>query len=129
MIFAVGGETFKEYFALFFKNYVLCISLGAAGIIIVTILIVFIIKNERKKKKEIIAKSDNELVSLLGGKDNIISYEQAGSRINLSCKDYIKVNLGGLKAYGISSSIKMSDKLILVSENARKFIKTIEKSI
>lgn len=87
------------------------LCLIAMLIIIITSLI------QAKKKKEFFSKrkeEDIKIVSLLGGQDNIISYKASGSRLNLTLKDYSLVNESELKEKGVSSLIKMQDKLILV---------------
>ncbi|MCX5775940.1 MAG: hypothetical protein NTV44_06310, partial [Firmicutes bacterium] len=60
-------------------------------------------------------KQDYELFySALGGQGNIKSAESHGSRLALKLLDYEKVDYNKLKTAGVSSFIKMTDKLTVV---------------
>lgn len=129
MVFAVGGEAAKEDFIKFLQNNALYLCLGIVGIIVITLVVIFVIKNGKKKGEPKLENSSDNFAELLGGADNVISYEQSGSRINLICSDYSKVDLKALEGYTITSSIQMSDRLILVSDNPTKFVQLLKKSL
>ena len=129
MVFAIGGESAKEDFIKFLENNALYLCLGIVGIIIVTIVVVFIIKNRKKNSEPKLENNSDNFAELFGGVDNVISYEQSGSRINLICQDYSRVDLKTLEGYTITSSIQMSDRLILVSDNPTKFMQMLKKSL
>ena len=89
----------------------LFVATGVLMIATVVVLIIFL-----KKKK--VVKVDNSLwIDNLGGKDNIESVNQVGSRINLVLKDKEAINKDNLKELGVKSVLVMSNKVTLVIEN------------
>ena len=86
----------------------------ATGILMIATVVVLIIFLKKKK----VVKVDNSLwIENLGGKDNIESVNQVGSRINLVLKDKEAINKDNLKELGVKSVLVMSNKVTLVIEN------------
>ena len=84
------------------------------GVLMIATAVVLIIFLKKKK----VVKVDNSLwIDNLGGKDNIESVNQVGSRINLVLKDKEAINKDNLKELGVKSVLVMSNKVTLVIEN------------
>lgn len=121
-IFANTNPTDNQFNEIL-KNYILPISIIVAGIIFVTVLILFIIAMVKNKKEKAIVKRElpsDDIIYLLGGKENIINASLNGSRLSLVLKDYKLVNEAKLNELGIDSIIKMSNKIILISKDDLK---------
>lgn len=121
-IFANTNPTDNQFNEIL-KNYILPISIIVAGIIFVTVLILFIIAMVKNKKEKAIVKRElpsDDIIYLLGGKENIINASLNGSRLSLVLKDYKLVNEEKLNELGIDSIIKMSNKIILISKDDLK---------
>ena len=86
-------------------------------------ILCFLISKSKKKGKQndvVSSRSNDEFISLIGGVENIISFELKGvSRLALVLKDYKKINKEELKKFYISRTLEMSDKIILVGENLK----------
>jgi phosphotransferase system IIB component len=98
------------------QDYVIII-IGVVWFLIIGLMIfLFIYFGKRTKVKE--AQSDKEkydrYIENFGGRENIISATAVGSRLSLVLKDYDIVNLEELNKLGITSSIKMSNKITFV---------------
>jgi phosphotransferase system IIB component len=124
----IGANDAKEDFVNFLEKYGLYICLGVVTLIILTLIILFVIKPKRDNKNKVVDNS-NEIISLLGGKVNIVSINQVGSRINLELVDDSLLDLEGLKQYGITNTIKMSSKIILVCNEASKINDLLQKNL
>ena len=76
-------------------------------------------------------KLDNSLwIDNLGGRENIASATQVGSRINLVLKDKELINKDNLKELGVKSVLVMSNKVTLVVENnAENIAKAINEAL
>lgn len=87
-----------------------------AGAVIGLLVFLFIYFSKKTKDKEV--QSEKEIfaryVEDFGGKDNIISATAIGSRLSLVLKDYDIVNLEDLNKLGITTSIKMTNKITFV---------------
>lgn len=90
---------------------VLFVATGILMIATVVVLIIFL------KKKKAVKVDDSLWIDNLGGKDNIESVSQVGSRINLVLKDKEVINKDNLKELGVKSVLVMSNKVTLVIEN------------
>ena len=97
------------------------------AVLIIALIIVLIIFFKKGKATKI----DNSLwFDNLGGKDNIVSVNQVGSRINLSLKDKDIINKDSLKELGVKSILVMSNKVTLVVEsNADNIAKAINEAL
>ena len=86
-------------------------------------ILCFLISKSKKKGKQndvVSSRSNDEFISLIGGVENIVSFELKGvSRLVLVLKDYKKINKEELKKFYISRTLEMSDKIILVGENLK----------
>ena len=58
--------------------------------------------------------SKNEILDALGGRGNVIAHDRMGSRIFLELKNNSLLNSAKLNSLGVSSVIKMSEKIVLV---------------
>ena len=91
------------------------IALIVVGVIILVIGTLIIINQVNKNKFNEERKEKNlEIVVALGGKENIVSFKGTGSRLSLVLNDYSLVNDEELKRLGVSSILRMSNKITLV---------------
>ena len=110
---------------------ILSCVLSLVFIFIIGILSFLIYKSKKKgmQNDAVSSRSNDEFISLIGGVENIISFELKGvSRLTLVLKDYKKINKEELKKFYISRTLEMSDKIILVGENL-KLLDEILKSV
>lgn len=119
--------TFQE----FLKSYALYIAFGLAGVVFITVLVFFLISLSKRKKEAIkpqpVAVNKSEILEALGGKDNIVSKQIAGSRVAVVLKDYSLINEAQLKEVGVASFIKMSNKITLVIKgDSSSFFKALD---
>ncbi|MDD5933447.1 MAG: hypothetical protein PUJ85_03005 [bacterium] len=101
---------------------ILSCVLSLVFIFIIGILSFLIYKSKKKgmQNDAVSSRSNDEFISLIGGVENIISFELKGvSRLVLVLKDYKKINKEELKKFYISRTLEMSDKIILVGENLK----------
>ena len=125
----MDGE-FKNNINTFLKNNAIWIAVGFVVIILITLIILFLINRNKTKKidKTTYSISTNDWLDSLGGKDNILEISSRGSRLTLSLKEISLINETKLKELGVTSLLKMSNKLILViEENAAKIEEIIKK--
>ena len=102
-------------FGEFLKQYGYLLAIGVA--VIIAILVVFLLLLQRKGKKPQEVKkeySSSGIYEALGGKDNVLTHQKAGSRISLTLKDYSLIDENKLNELGVDSVIKMSNKITLV---------------
>ena len=81
------------------------------GILIIATIVVIIIFLKKRKNVKV---DDSLWIMNLGGKDNVESVNQVGSRINLVLKDKEVINKDNLKELGVKSILVMSNKVTLV---------------
>ena len=101
---------------------ILSCVLSLVFIFIIGILSFLIYKSKKKgmQNDAVSSRSNDEFISLIGGVENIVSFELKGvSRLTLVLKDYKKINKEELKKFYISRTLEMSDKIILVGENLK----------
>ena len=101
---------------------ILSCVLSLVFIFIIGILSFLIYKSKKKgmQNDAVSSRSNDEFISLIGGVENIISFELKGvSSLTLVLKDYKKINKEELKKFYISRTLEMSDKIILVGENLK----------
>ena len=92
----------------------LIVAFVVSGLLLIAFIVVLIIFLKKKK----VVKVDNSLwIDNLGGRENIASVTQVGSRINLVLKDKETINKDNLKELGVKSVLVMSNKVTLVIEN------------
>ena len=94
--------------------------------IIIIILIIVAIAIMKTKKKDFKIEI-NKLVSYLGGKDNITSYEANKSRFIVTLKDISLVNKEGIQKMAARGIVEIDNQLkIVLSENANQLKKQID---
>lgn len=94
--------------------------------LIIIILLVIAIAIMRSKKKDFKIEI-NKLVSYLGGKDNIISYEVNKSRFTVTLKDVSIVNKEGIQKMGARGIVEIDNQLkIIFGDSAYTLKKNID---
>ena len=103
-------------------EYLYFIVLPAIGGLILIALLLSVGRLYRKKRFVKTRREDNlKLVEALGGRENILQASATGSRLSVTLKNYDAVQEENLKALGVSSIIRMSQKITLViGEEAEK---------
>lgn len=95
-------------------------------LIIVIILVIIAIAIVRAKSKDF-KYEVNKLVSYLGGRDNIISYEANQSRFIVTLNDVTKVNKEGIQKLGAQGIVEINNQLkIILGEGAHQLKKHID---
>ena len=89
-------------------------------IIIIFILIVIALAITKSKRKDFKIEA-NKLVSYLGGKDNIISYEVNQSRFIVTLNDVSIVNKEGIQKLGAQGIVEIDNQLkIILGDGAKQ---------
>ena len=103
------------------------IAISLAALILLTVGVLFIVNLVNKNKFVEERKEKNlEIVEALGGRDNIISFKGVGSRLSLVLNDYSLVQDEKLKELGVSSILKMSNKITLViGKDVEEIVKSL----
>ncbi len=95
-------------------------------IIIIFILIVIALAITKSKRKDFKIEA-NKLVSYLGGKDNIISYEVNQSRFIVTLNDVSIVNKEGIQKLGAQGIVEIDNQLkIILGDGAKQLKKHID---
>lgn len=95
-------------------------------IIIIFILVIIALAITKSKQKDFKIEA-NKLVSYLGGKDNIISYEVNKSRFIVQLNDVSKVNKEGIQKLGAQGIVEIGNQLkIILGDGARQLKKHID---
>ena len=95
-------------------------------IIIICILVIIAFAITKSKQKDFKIEA-NKLVTHLGGKDNIISYEVNQSRFIVMLNDIEKVNKEGIQKLGAQGIVEIGNQLkIILGENAKQLKKHID---
>ncbi len=90
-------------------------------IIIVFVLVVIAVAIVKSKKRDFKFEA-NKLVELLGGKDNIESYESNKSRFIVNLKDVSKANKEGIQKMGAQGIVEIDNQLKIILGNEAKQI-------
>ena len=110
-------------------HLVLCICLLAIVISLVAIVIILLKKRISKGKDG--SSKLQEYVEIFGGIDNIVEVKARESRLSLVLKDYDLINKEKLEEKGITSSIKMTNKITYVigslALEIEKYINSLKK--
>lgn len=94
--------------------------------IIIFILIIIALAITKSKQKDFKIEA-NKLVSYLGGKDNIISYEVNKSRFIVQLNDVTKVNKEGIQKLGAQGIIEIGNQLkIILGDGAKQLKRNID---
>ena len=95
-------------------------------IIIIFILVVIALAITKSKRKDFKIEA-NKLVSYLGGKDNIISYEVNQSRFIVTLNDVSIVNKEGIQKLGAQGIVEIDNQLkIILGDGAKQLKKRID---
>ena len=95
-------------------------------IIIIAILVIIALAITKSKQKDFKIEA-NKLVSYLGGKDNIISYEVNKSRFIVFLNDVEKVNKEGIQKLGAQGIVEIGNQLkIILGDGAKQLKKHID---
>ncbi len=93
-------------------------------LIIIALIIAFAIVKSKRKDFKLEA---NKLVSYLGGKNNIISYEVNKSRFIVMLNDVNIVNKEGIQKLGAQGIVEIDNQLkIILGEDAKQLKKHID---
>jgi len=111
-----------EQFNYFLRDNALYLLLGAVLILVLAVCLIFLSGRKRNTRQ------DFELFyAALGGLTNIKSAESHGSRLAVKLLDYEKIDYDKLKNAGVSSYIKMTDKLtVVIGKNSAVIEKAIQ---
>ncbi len=129
----IYGDASKNSFNEWLGTYGLYISFALAGVVFLTVLGLFLYTYIKGKKQgpmttkvpTKVIKNEAVLVAL-GGEDNILDHSLNGSRIILVLNNYDVVNVNALKELGVSSVVKMTNKITLVIKgDASSFYKSL----
>lgn len=95
-------------------------------LIIIFILVVIALAITKSKRKDFKIEA-NRLVSYLGGKDNIISYEVNKSRFIVMLNDVSIVNKEGIQKLGAQGIVEIDNQLkIILGDGAKQLKKHID---
>ncbi len=94
-------------------------------VILIFILLVIAVAIVKSKKRDFKFEA-NKLVELLGGKDNIESYESNKSRFIVNLKDVSKANKEGIQKMGAQGIVEIDNQLkIILGTGAKQITKYI----
>lgn len=108
-------------------HLVLSICLLAIVVCLIAIVVILIVKKCKNKKTD--SSIYDELIECFGGIDNIVSATARESRLSLVLKNYDLVNNELLNEKGVSSSIRMSNKITFVIGTQAKDIEAYINSL
>lgn len=95
-------------------------------LVIIFILVIIALAITKSKRKDFKIEA-NKLVSYLGGKDNIISYEVNKSRFIVMLNDVSIVNKEGIQKLGAQGIVEIDNQLkIILGDGAKQLKKHID---
>jgi len=129
----IYGDASKNSFNEWLGSYGLYIAIGLAGAVFLTVLALFLYTYFKGKKQGPIIKAperkviqNEEALKALGGAENILDHSLNGSRVILVLNNYDLVDDKALKEMGVSSIVKMTNKITLVVKgDASSFYKSL----
>ena len=129
----IYGDASKNSFNEWLGSYGLYIAIGLAGAVFLTVLGLFLYTYFKGKKQGPIVKAperkviqNEEALKALGGAENILDHSLNGSRVILVLNNYDLVDDKALKEMGVSSIVKMTNKITLVVKgDASSFYKSL----
>ncbi len=129
----IYGDASKNSFNEWLGSYGLYIAIGLAGVVFLTVLGLFLYTYFKGKKQGPIIKAperkviqNEEALKALGGAENILDHSLNGSRVILVLNNYDLVDDKALKEMGVSSIVKMTNKITLVVKgDASSFYKSL----
>ena len=129
----IYGDASKNSFNEWLGTWGLYIAFALAGVVFLTVLGLFLYTYIKGKKEGPIIKAPQQKVikneaslAALGGAENILDHSLNGSRVILVLSNYDVVNVEALKELGVSSVVKMTNKITLVVKgDASSFYKSL----
>ena len=129
----IYGDASKNSFNEWLGTWGLYIAFGLAGVVFLTVLALFLYTYIKGKKQGPVIQSkptqvikNEAALAALGGSDNILDHSLNGSRVILVLSNYDVVNVEALKEMGVSSVVKMTNKITLVVKgDASSFYKSL----
>lgn len=129
----IYGDASKNSFNEWLGSYGLYIAIGLAGAVFLTVLGLFLYTYFKGKKQGPIIKAperkviqNEEALKALGGVENILDHSLNGSRVILVLNNNDLVDDKALKEMGVSSIVKMTNKITLVVKgDASSFYKSL----
>ena len=129
----IYGDASKNSFNEWLGTWGLYIAFGLAGVVFLTVLALFLYTYIKGKKQgPILTKNEPKVIKneaalvALGGAENILDHSLNGSRVILVLSNYDVVNVDALKEMGVSSVVKMTNKITLVVKgDASSFYKSL----
>lgn len=129
----IYGDASKNSFNEWLGTWGLYIAFALAGVVFLTVLALFLYTYIKGKKQGPITKKPEQKVikneaalAALGGAENILDHSLNGSRVILVLSNYDVVNVDALKEMGVSSVVKMTNKITLVVKgDASSFYKSL----
>ena len=130
----IYGDASKNSFNEWLSTSGLYIAFALAGAVFLTVLILFLytyIKGKKEgpaivKQPEKKVIKNEEVLAALGGAENIVDHSLNGSRVILVLSNYDVVKIDELKKLGVSSVVKMQNKITLVIKgDASSFYKSL----
>lgn len=111
----------------FYSIMVLVIKMEYLQYLIIIIVLVIIALAIAKSKRKDFRLEANKLVSYLGGRKNIISYEVNKSRFVVTLNDVSLVNKEAIQKMGAQGIVEIDNQLkIILGEDARQLKKQID---
>ena len=129
----IYGDASVSPFNEWLKTWGFYIALGLASVVFLTVLGLFLYTYIKSKKegpvlptKQIKVIKNEAALAALGGADNIVDHSLNGSRVILVLNNYDVVDFNALKEMGVSSVVKMANKITLVIKgDASSFYKSL----
>lgn len=129
----IYGDASVSPFNEWLKTWGFYIALALAGVVFLTVLALFLYTYIKGKKqgpvlptKQVKVIKNEEALRALGGADNILDHSLNGSRVILVLNNYDAVDVNALKEMGVSSVVKMENKITLVVKgDASSFYKSL----
>lgn len=129
----IYGDASKNSFNEWLGTWGLYIAFALAGVVFLTVLGLFLYTYIKGKKEGPIIKAPQQkaikneaALAALGGAENILDHSLNGSRVILVLSNYDAVNVEALKELGVSSVVKMTNKITLVVKgDASSFYKSL----
>lgn len=95
--------------------------------IIITVILIIVALAIIKSKNKNFKIEANKLIEYLGGRENIIEYNNTKSRLTVKLKDTSKVNKENIQKLGAQGIVEVENQLkIILGEDAKQLTKYID---
>ncbi len=84
------------------------------------------VKKQAAKEIEVVLTEIPNIYELFGGKENVLSYEQKGSRLIIELNDVDVVNVEEIKKIGVEKVLTMSKKVTLIGDGISNLLNNLE---